>query len=44
MFIPYRVDVPFNHRPVVNSVVVAGSRRGMLEIPGVPGNGGDYWA
>jgi len=24
MFIPYRVDVPFNHRPVVNWVVVAG--------------------
>ena len=24
MFIPYRVDVPFNHRPVVNWTVVAG--------------------
>jgi len=23
MFIPYRVDVPFNHQPVVNWVVVA---------------------
>ena len=24
MFIPYRVDVPFNYRPVVNWVIVAG--------------------
>jgi len=44
MFIPYRVDVPFNHRPVANRVICIEQSSPAFEMPAIAGNAGDYWA